>query len=96
MLTMRHHSNTPQRQLRERDLMRLARRAEEAAALNRAILMSLQDPPSRADNNGNVPPISSQHVDALVSMGFTVEQAEQALRESGDNVDLAASRLLGL
>eukprot|EP00981_Chlorochromonas_danica_P013636 scaffold6591_cov328-Ochromonas_danica.AAC.10 len=96
MLTMRHHSNTPQRQLRERDLMRLARRAEEAAALNRAILMSLQDPPSRADDRGNVPPPSAQHVDALVSMGFTVQQAEQALRESGDNVDLAASRLLGL
>lgn len=81
--------------LRDRDMMRLARRAEEATALNRAILMSLQDPPSRADADGNVAAPSELHVETLQAMGFTQEQAEQALRESGDNVEMAANRLLG-
>lgn len=73
-------------------MLTLARRAEEAAALNRAILMSLQDPA----RDGSVAAVNQEQVDVLVSMGFTAEQSEQALRESGGNVDLAANRLLGL
>ncbi len=79
----------------DRELVRMARRAEEAAALNHAILMSLQAPPSRVDADGNVQPPTQQHVDSLMAMGFTQEQSEQALRENGDNVDLAANHLLG-
>jgi Holliday junction resolvasome RuvABC DNA-binding subunit len=44
-----------------------------------------------AENNGR-----NQNVETLMSMGFTREQAVQALRETRDNVELAANRLLGL
>jgi Holliday junction resolvasome RuvABC DNA-binding subunit len=39
---------------------------------------------------------SSNNVDTLMAMGFTREQSIQALRETRDNVELAANRLLGL
>jgi Holliday junction resolvasome RuvABC DNA-binding subunit len=39
---------------------------------------------------------SSNNVDTLMAMGFTRDQSVQALRETRDNVELAANRLLGL
>mmetsp|Transcript_32887 Transcript_32887/g.47510 ORF Transcript_32887/g.47510 Transcript_32887/m.47510 type:complete len:1304 (-) Transcript_32887:148-4059(-) len=90
-----HHSST-----------RISRRAEEYSALNRAILLSLQD---SASGDGTIPASNSgledaaaalptepsaADIDVLTSMGFTSEQAVQALRESRGNVQLAANRLL--
>jgi len=38
--------------------------------------------------------LSESDIELLVSMGFSREQAQQALRESRGNVELAANRLL--
>jgi len=37
---------------------------------------------------------SAEDIEVLTSMGFNVEQAVQALRESRGNVQMAANRLL--
>ena len=91
-----------------RRMARMAQRAEEEAALNRAILMSIQEnqtPDRRAsstDASGEAPAASSAtepseaDVGMLVSMGFTREQSLQALVENRMNVELAANRLLGI
>lgn len=103
--------------------IRLRERAEEEQALNRAILMSLQENQSAerrrrsasgnnaavgsAAGNGNgaeggepVPAVSSEPTEGdvamLESMGFTREQATQALIENRMDVELAANRLLGI
>lgn len=76
-------------------LTRLARRAEEEEALNRAILLSLREGPA-LDSSGRVRGPSAANIEILQNMGFTAEQAENALRESGDDVESAANRLLGV
>jgi hypothetical protein len=80
------------------------RQAEEVAALNRAILISLQDvTPDRGSfevsenqdsSSLNNIPLSEEHIDLLVTMGFAREDAERALRASKNNVDAAANILL--
>lgn len=93
-------SNPSSSQRQQLRLSRMAQRAEEEAALNRAILMSIQEnqTPSRAapggDNVTGEPPEAD--VAMLVSMGFTREQSVQALVENRLNVELAANRLLGI
>ena len=49
------------------------------------LCVSLADEPSS---------LSESDIELLVSMGFSREQAQQALRESRGNVELAANRLL--
>jgi hypothetical protein len=93
-------SNPNSSQRQQLRLSRMAQRAEEEAALNRAILMSIQEnqTPSRAAPGGEhatgEPPEAD--VAMLVSMGFTREQSVQALVENRLNVELAANRLLGI
>jgi len=88
-----------------RDTMRLemlTQRAEEEAALNRAILMSLQESHSTNTNTttgaqeGEASVPSTESIGMLQGMGFTQEQASQALVESRGDVSLAANRLLGI
>lgn len=86
----------------------LSRRAKEETALNRAILMSLQDSTAYSmqtaaaeasampDANSNPSEPQQSDVDMLMSMGFEREQVIQTLRESRMNVELAANRLLGI
>lgn len=104
--------------------IRLRERAEEEQALNRAILMSLQENQSAdrrrsgtgniatsastaeaagagtAEGSGELAPVSSEPAESdvvmLESMGFTREQATQALVENRMDVELAANRLLGI
>ncbi len=78
----------------EMRLARLTRRAEEEASLNRAILMSLQDPARRSSDQQSVQ--SEGDIESLMNMGFPREDAIQALRETRNNVELAANRLLGV
>jgi hypothetical protein len=93
-------SNPSSQQRQQMRLARMSQRAEEEAALNRAILMSIQEnqTPSRGapggDNANTEPPEAD--VAMLVSMGFTREQSVQALVENRLNVELAANRLLGI
>lgn len=77
----------------EARLARLTRRAEEETALNRAILLSLRDPQPAEVGSGEA---SEEHIEMLLAMGFTRDQAIQGLRESRGNVELAANQLLGL
>lgn len=79
-------------------IARLAQRAEEEAQLNRAILMSLQDPsPEQTSRVGNTSQLPSESdITMLTNMGFTRDQSVQALRESRNNVEMAANRLLGI
>lgn len=93
----RSQLNMQQEQLREADdrhFLNLARRAEEAALLNQAILMSLQMPQARGNASGNAPAPRRENVELLVAMGFSEARAEEVLRQTGDNVELAADRLL--
>jgi len=67
-------------------------RAAEEEALNRAILLSLQAP-----SPANVAPdfvASEVAVEALLSMGFERDQVLIALRDSNNDVESAANRLL--
>ena len=75
---------------------------QEQEALNRAILMSLQSQPSpsniksqeeKEDERPRVQP-SDSNVSLLVSMGFSDEQALQALIETFDNLDQAIDKLI--
>lgn len=80
-------------------MARLTRRAEEEAALNRAILMSIQDSAlaaGRGDLAGGdtVAPASEEDIDTMMAMGFGREEVVQALRETRNNVEAAANRLL--
>ena len=97
---------------RSKRMSALSRRAKEETALNRAILMSLQDSTASAvysmqtaaaaeasampDANSNPSEPQQSDVDMLMSMGFEREQVIQTLRESRMNVELAANRLLGI
>lgn len=96
---------------RSKRMSALSRRAKEETALNRAILMSLQDSTASAahsiqtaaaevsampDANPNPSEPQQSDVDMLMSMGFEREQVIQTLRESRMNVELAANRLLGI
>lgn len=100
----------------------LSRRAQEEAALNRAILMSLQDSPSEQPVTSSSlsptstttvpsltttigtpanPPLSSsvpatnpRHIETLVGMGFSPEQANDALVNSNNDLDSAINLLL--
>jgi hypothetical protein len=101
---------TPGSDREARQQMRLARmsqRAEEEAALNRAILMSLQEnqtadrrtrsgDAAAGDEGGASAAPAESDIAMLESMGFTREQSVQALLENRLNVELAANRLLGL
>lgn len=40
-------------------------------------------------------PVSEQAIETLVAMGFSRDQSVEALRQSGDNVQIATDRLLG-
>lgn len=80
-------------------MARLTRRAEEEAALNRAILMSIQDSALVASGGAAgagdaVAPPSEEDVATMMAMGFGREEVVQALRETRNNVELAANRLL--
>lgn len=100
---------------RQQRMSRLTQRAEEEAALNRAILLSLQesdvlsssgarsgagaaahgDGSDAAAQQGDAGTPSESDVALLQGMGFSRDDAVQALRESRMNVQLAANRLLG-
>ncbi len=86
--------------LNDRQLHRMARRAEEETELNRAILMSLQyaggDNNTTGGTNSTANNGNEESVNTLMAMGFTREQSQQALRESNNNVEIAANQLLGL
>lgn len=82
--------------MNDHQLTRLARRAEEEEALNRAILMSLQYSTNAMDAEGHVRQPTEANIESLISMGFTREEARVALLETGDNVEMAANRLLGI
>ena len=86
--------------LNDRQLHRMARRAEEETELNRAILMSLQyaggDNNTTGGTNSTANNDNEESVNTLMAMGFTREQSQQALRESNNNVEIAANQLLGL
>ena len=81
-------------------------RFEEEEQLNRAILLSLQSDlsavgSSTAERSGReesecefVP--SEEHMDTLRGMGFPDEQARDALRRQGDNLDRAINDLIGM
>jgi hypothetical protein len=90
----------------ERQLHRMARRAEEETELNRAILLSLQFAENSAGESGagtgtgagagSAGGEREESIQTLMAMGFPREQCEQALRQSHNNVELAANQLLGL
>jgi hypothetical protein len=109
--------------LSDRQLHRLARRAEEETELNRAILMSLQfsnssNESAPTDNstavtntNANINAESianasnstirtmtdyQENISTLMSMGFERSHCEQVLRETHNNMELAAHILLGV
>jgi len=42
------------------------------------------------------PPPSEEALEAIISLGFDRQAAVQALRDSNNNIDVAASRLLGI
>lgn len=88
-----NNNNEVQSQVNNLQMQMLSRRAEEETALNRAILLSLQESPADQSVNMNLS-ISEESIQSLMNMGFTREQSEQALRESRGSVELAANRLL--
>ena len=77
----------------EMRLARLTRRAEEEAALNRAILMSLQDDRVTETNHSEQ---TEADIESLMNMGFERDVVIQALRETRNNLELAANRLFGI
>ena len=109
-LTTTNRGEAELSQLSDYQLTRLARRAEEEAELNRAILLSLQYANSAASATAIQQSPDSQaadvaagatdsdrgNIDILLAMGFSEEQSREALFETGNNVELAANRLLGL
>lgn len=85
----------------------LTSRAEEEAALNHAILMSLSDLPPRGSNTaptgGNTDTNQSSDssfreadVDMLLGMGFSRSDVIGALTSSNGNLDQALNTLLGI
>jgi hypothetical protein len=103
----RGHNSQGRESRHDRRQARLSHRVEEEAALNRAILLSLQEnqsPEQRrtaapAGTDGAAAPSAApaeSDIAMLESMGFTREQSVQALVENRLNVELAANRLLGI
>jgi hypothetical protein len=103
----RGHNSQGRESRHDRRQARLSHRVEEEAALNRAILLSLQEnqsPEQRrtaapAGAEGAAAPTAApaeSDIAMLESMGFTREQSVQALVENRLNVELAANRLLGI
>ena len=70
--------------------------ATTQAATNDVASSDAQSTSAQPTNTSNSDSTASSNIDILMSMGFTRAQSVQALRETRDNVELAANRLLGL
>lgn len=70
--------------------------ATTQAPTNDVASSDAQSTSAQPTNTSNSDSTVSSNVDILMSMGFTRAQSVQALRETRDNVELAANRLLGL